>query len=460
MVRLFSTYLLHFMKPIQSLWQLLGLGIFLLSSPLLAQQVNSTTSLVAALTAANANPTATATITLASGTYNLTSALPNLAANNLTLQGPTSGAPAILDATGMASGVIFNVTGYQVTIANLSLRNARTHAITIHPGANRGHIVACNITTTAAPFPATATIDGNNCVNWTVTGNAISNVVGTTATAEPAIHFYNGASATTVTNNFVLDCDRAIGLGGDVPSSDPLAPTISTQPVNTTVTAGQTATFSVAATGTPAPTYQWYKNGTLINGATNTSYTTPATTPNDNGALFTVVVTSGTSTSTSNSVTLTVNAAPPSISTQPQSQSVTAGQTATFTVVASGTAPLSYQWKKNGTTLSGATSSSYTTPATTTADNGASFTVTISNTAGNVTSQAAILTVAAAAVAPSITTQPQSQSVTAGQTATFTVVASGTAPLSYQWKKGGTAINGATSASYTTPATTTALPSP
>src|SRR5450759_4701550 len=59
-----------------------------------------------------------------------------------------------------------------------------------------------------------------------------------------------------------------------------------------------------------------------------------------------------------------------------------------------------------------------------------------------------------AQVVPSITTQPTSQTVTAGQTATFSVTASGTAPLSYQWQKNGTAISGATSASYTTPATT------
>src|SRR5437879_6448275 len=61
----------------------------------------------------------------------------------------------------------------------------------------------------------------------------------------------------------------------------------------------------------------------------------------------------------------------PSITTQPVNQTVTAGQTATFIVVAGGTAPLSYQWKKNGTTISGATSASYTTPATTNSDNGA-----------------------------------------------------------------------------------------
>src|SRR5256885_85167 len=99
----------------------------------------------------------------------------------------------------------------------------------------------------------------------------------------------------------------------------------------------------------------------------------------------------------------------PSITTQPVSQTVTTGQTATFTVVAAGTAPLSYQWRKSGTAISGATASSYTTPATTSADNGSQFTVVVSNTAGSVTSNAATLTVSAAAVAPSITTQPGSQ---------------------------------------------------
>lgn len=83
----------------------------------------------------------------------------------------------------------------------------------------------------------------------------------------------------------------------------------------------------------------------------------------------------------------------PSITAQPQSASVSAGQTATFSVTASGTAPLSYQWNKNGSAISGATSASYTTPATTTADSGTSFTVTVSNSAGNVTSNAAALTV-------------------------------------------------------------------
>ncbi|PYT65482.1 MAG: hypothetical protein DMG39_29115, partial [Acidobacteria bacterium] len=134
----------------------------------------------------------------------------------------------------------------------------------------------------------------------------------------------------------------------------------------------------------------------------------------------------------------------PSITAQPTNDTVTAGQAASFSVVATGTAPLSYQWQKNGTAISGATSASYTTAATTSADNGAQFVVVVSNSAGSMTSNAAMLTVNAAAVAPSITTQPANQTVTVGQAATFTVVATGTAPLSYQWQKSGTAISGAT----------------
>src|SRR5438876_45659 len=142
----------------------------------------------------------------------------------------------------------------------------------------------------------------------------------------------------------------------------------------------------------------------------------------------------------------------PLITTQPASQTVTAGQTATFTVVATGTAPLSYQWRKSGTAISGATAPTYTTPATTSADSGAQFTVVVTNTAGSVTSNAVTLTVSAAAVAPSITTQPASQTVTAGQRSKVPMAETRTPALSYQRRKRETAISGATAPTYTTPA--------
>src|SRR5207249_5375904 len=131
-----------------------------------------------------------------------------------------------------------------------------------------------------------------------------------------------------------------------------------------------------------------------IGGATAASYTTPATVTSDSGAQFTVVVSNAVGSVTSNAAALTVNSAPvaPTITTQPASQTVTAGQTATFTAAATGTAPRTYQWQKNGAAISGATSSSYTTPATTTSDSGSGFAVVLSNTAGTVTSAAATVT--------------------------------------------------------------------
>jgi hypothetical protein len=83
----------------------------------------------------------------------------------------------------------------------------------------------------------------------------------------------------------------------------------------------------------------------------------------------------------------------PSITAQPASLTVTVGQTATFSVVATGTAPLSYQWLQGNTAISGATSSTYTTPPTTTVNSGEQFQVQVSNAAGSITSTTATLTV-------------------------------------------------------------------
>jgi hypothetical protein len=170
----------------------------------------------------------------------------------------------------------------------------------------------------------------------------------------------------------------------------------------------------VVATGTAPLSYQWQQNGVNIAGATSSSYTTPATTTAQSGTKFDVVVTNSAGSATSTSATLTVNAAAvaPTITTQPASQTVTAGQTATFSVVATGTAPLSYQWQQNGVNIAGATSSSYTTPATTTAQSGTTFDVVVSNSAGSVTSTSATLTVNAASYSVTLTWVASTSSVT------------------------------------------------
>ncbi len=218
------------------------------------------------------------------------------------------------------------------------------------------------------------------------------------------------------------------------------ATVITTQPANQTVCAGQSATFSVVATGASL-TYQWRRNGVNIANATGSSFTIASTAAGDAGS-YDVIVTGACGTVTSAAATLTVNPATV-ITTQPANQTVCAGQSATFVVTATG-ANLTYQWRRNGVNIAGATSSSFTIASTAAGDAG-SYDVVVTGTCGAVTSNTATLTVNPATM---ITTQPANQTVCAGQSATFTVAATG-AGLTYQWRKNGVSIAGATGSSFT-----------
>ena len=130
--------------------------------------------------------------------------------------------------------------------------------------------------------------------------------------------------------------------------------------------------------------------------------------------------------------------AAPAITQQPASQTVTEGQAATFSVTASGDAPLSYQWFMNGA-AAGTNSSAFSIAQTATGQTGAQIYVVVTNAGGSAMSATVTLTVTAAATAPTITQQPVSVTVTVGQSAAFSVIATGTAPLTYQWFMNGTA---------------------
>jgi len=159
-------------------------------------------------------------------------------------------------------------------------------------------------------------------------------------------------------------------------------------------------------------------------------------------------------------VSVTSPCVAPSITSQPQSQTIQSGQTATMSVSASGTAPLSYQWYQgsSGDTsnpIPGAITGSWTTPPLTQTTN---YWVRVSNSCGSANSNTATITVTTPCTAPSITTNPQGQTIQSGQTAALSVSASGTAPLSYQWYLGSSGDTltpvGTNSSSYTTPALT------
>jgi Immunoglobulin domain len=235
------------------------------------------------------------------------------------------------------------------------------------------------------------------------------------------------------------------GWGGSVGQK----PEITGQPAVQTVTVGQAATFTVTATGTAPFTYQWYKGGVAISGATSNSYTTPATVSTDNGSLYSVTVTNSAGITTSAPATLTVaaggttvNPTAPTITGQPVGQTITVGQTATFTVTATGTGPISYQWYKGGVAVSGATSSSYTTPPTVSGDNGSLYTVAVTGTAGTVTSAPATLTVNV--LAPTLTFAPIASQNYGNAPFTVSVTSASSGAVTYSVVSGPATISGST----------------
>jgi hypothetical protein len=216
-------------------------------------------------------------------------------------------------------------------------------------------------------------------------------------------------------------------------------PAITTQPANVSVTQGNNAAFAVTASGTAPLSFQWLKNGVPISGANSNVLALVAVSTND-AASYSVVVTNIVGTLASSSATLTV-LVPPTILAQPVSATIFAGSNVTFTVVASGTPPLTYQWQKNGGNIPGATTATLTL-ANVSATDTASYAVVVGNATTSVTSSSATLTVL---IAPAITAQPANVTVTQGNAASFSVTATGTAPLSFQWLKNGVPISGANS---------------
>ena len=228
------------------------------------------------------------------------------------------------------------------------------------------------------------------------------------------------------------------------------APVVTTQPIaNQTICAGQSATFTIVASG--GVSYQWMKNGTAlsntgnVSGALTSSLLLTSLSASD-AATYTCVVTGACSpTATSNNSVLNINLLP-SITTQPTAQTICSSQSTSFTISATGS-NLSYQWQKNnvnisdGVIYSGSTTTTLTITAATSAE-AANYTCIVSGSCSpSVTSAAAALIVNSTAA---ITSNPASDVVCSGQAATFSISTSGSG-ITYQWQKNGVAIsNGGT----------------
>jgi len=302
----------------------------------------------------------------------------------------------------------------------------------------------------AVTFSVVASVPSGVSYQWQRDGQDIAGATGASYTlSTPDVPDTGAALRVVVSNSAGSVTSAAATL---TVKAVAVAPTVLTQPQASSALDGGTATFSVGVSGTGPFTYRWQRNGTDIADAMGASYTTPVLALADTDAVYSVVVGNGGGSVTSSTAALTVKPRPPAISGAPVSASVASGQTVNFSVAADGSAPLSYQWQRNGSNIAGATAANYTTAALTAGDSGAQYRVIVSNAASAVTSNAATVTVTTATVAPSVTTAPQAVSVTVGQAATFSVSAAGTTPLSYQWQRNGADISGAAGATYTMPA--------
>ncbi len=287
---------------------------------------------------------------------------------------------------------------------------------------------------------------------WRKNNSAISGATNSSYTIANAQTNHSGTYAVLITNSL-----------GSVTSSNalltvvPVPPFILIQPTNKAVNVGQTATFWIQADGTPPLAYQWRKNGGNIAGATNQNYTIYNVQIGDAG-IYTLLVTNAFGTAISPDAVLTVVPVPPSILVQPNSQTNGAGGSVTFTVSVSGSAPFSYQWRKNGTNLtdggnvSGATTTSLTLSNVQDSDV-ANYTVTIADQLKSITSLPATLTVIS--MTPTIVTQPVGRTNLANTLATFLVTVVGSAPFNYQWRKDGAYLNESSNMSAANSATLT-----
>ncbi|HTJ51971.1 MAG TPA: immunoglobulin domain-containing protein, partial [Cyclobacteriaceae bacterium] len=373
-------------------------------------------------------------------------------ADNSALSGTFAGTGGnlVITSSALASSTVIKVratnatTGCDVDLTNLSNITVNVPPqITVQPTATQTICVGQSVT-----FSVNAGVTTSPTYQWKKGG---VDIVGATSSSY-TIASVATTDAATYTVSVGGTCTPPVLSSNAVLNVNTL-PAITTQPSATqTVCEGSAASFTVVATGT-SPTYQWKKNGVDIVGATSATYNIATTATADAGT-YTVVVSGTCSPSvTSTASVLNINEKPEIITQPTATQTVCVGQSVTFSVNAGVTTSPTYQWKKGGVDIVGATSSSYTIASVATGD-AATYTVSVGGTCTPaVLSSNAVLNVN---TLPAITTQPSAtQTVCEGSAVSFTVVATG-ALLTYQWKKNGVDIAGATSATYNIATTATA----
>ena len=379
-----------------------------------------------------------------------------------------SGGTAVIGSTGVGSSDITTSAVSGSSYPTPPLTSAKTYTLTVTD--SKGNIVS----TTCLVTPTNVTITPISPANQTVAPGQLT----FTATASGGItnNLTWSASSGSFTGNVwtspnVVGTYTITATSVDNPSVSVSTTTTISAPVIMTQPAAQHActngTISLSVIANYASSYQWNFNGSPIPGATSATYTVPGAT-SANAGNYTATVTNAIGSVTSSIAAVAVGSA---ITVNPTNVSLHPAQTGTFSVAAQGLTPFIYQWfqiPSGGTTgvaISGATSNTYTTPGVDMTYNGAKYYAAVTDSCAGtpLDSTQATLTVTAGNTSPTIITQPVGVSVTVGSTTSFSVVATGTPALSYQWYRipagltAGTAIPGATSATYNVPASATTI---
>jgi len=222
-------------------------------------------------------------------------------------------------------------------------------------------------------------------------------------------------------------------------------PSIVSQSASTNVAAGKTFSLSVTPGGSSPFTYRWlFENSTIV-GATSSTLTI-SNAQSINEGIYRAVVAKAVGSVTGAVISVRITPSAPVIVSNPVALTLPASSNAVFSVLATGSQTLTYQWFFNNAPITGAITAQYTLSGIQ-SSNAGNYQVIVANSIGSATSTVATLTVTPAA--PYFVTQPVSASVSAGSSRTFSGLANGSQPISYQWQHVGTNLPGATLTSLT-----------
>lgn len=317
-------------------------------------------------------------------------------------------------------------------LGSVPISTIQSPVITAQPTANTSVVVGSSVyltVTTMGIAPIT--------YQWTLNG---TNVVGETnyflsiPSLQPS---QAGPYRVVVTNPYGAVTSSVAQVNVLIP------PSITTQPVGTNVSAGQSFSLAVTSSGSAPFSYQWRFENSNISGATSSNLTINNA-QSANEGIYRVIVNNSVGSATSAMAFVRVLPAAPVIVSNPVTLTVGASSNAMFNVQAIGSQTLTYQWLFNSAPIAGATSVQYSLTGVQ-SSNAGNYRVIVANSMGSVTSAPALLTVLP--VAPYFTVNPVGATLVAGTNRTFTGQANGSQPIGYQWQRNGTNLPDATATS-------------